>query len=247
MEKEETSVLTNLIRRFTVTDFLGYLIPGAIVTLSWEQRFDGMLKTPFTDFFGEQTVLLALYFLVLSYLVGTVIHEFSKPLDHLTDQFLTNKLVEREKEGDTLHYYNQLFHAFSPEDQKKETTDGGGTTADATEKQAKDHFEKIYHWVQPYLNNTKVPLFRAFSTLGRTGAVTVLLVAFLYWTDPSRQPFAFDHVFVLQACFVIFLFVLLMRRSYRFKKTSMKYIYDIFDAICIKTELSSLLEKRDLQ
>lgn len=77
MEQEGKEALVHFLRRYTVIDFLGYLIPGAIVTLVWNQRFNGMLKAPFTDFFGEQAVLLGLYFLVLSYLVGTVIHELS--------------------------------------------------------------------------------------------------------------------------------------------------------------------------
>ena len=236
MEQEGKSTLLHLIRRFTIIDFLGYLIPGSIITLSWNYRFNGILKAPFQDFFGEQTVLLTLYFLVLSYLVGTVIHEISKPLDLLVNKMLYRPLKEREALGNTKLYYKQIFP--SPLRTGQESSGSVPRSSAASETTGNQiDFEKIYHWIQPRLDDTKVPLFQAFSTLSRTGAVTILIVALLYWTDPSRQPFKFCTSFFLQVFLVIALMLLLIGRCYRFKKTSMKYIYDYFDFICIEKQI----------
>ncbi len=231
MEQEGKSSLLHLIRRFTIIDFLGYLIPGSIVTLSLNYRFNGIFKAPFQDFFGEQTVLLALYFLVLSYLVGTVIHEISKPLDLLINKKLYRPQKGREALGNTKYYYEQIF-LLSP---------SSGQTSSVASETTNDqiHFEKIYHWIQPRLDDTKVPLFHAFSTLSRTGTVTVLVVALLYWTAPSLQPFKFCTSFFLQVFLVVALMLLLIGRCYRFKKTSMKYIYDYFDFICIEKQIDA--------
>lgn len=229
MEQEGKEALVHFLRRYTVIDFLGYLIPGAIVTLVWNQRFNGMLKAPFTDFFGEQAVLLGLYFLVLSYLVGTVIHELSKPIDLLLNKILYTSKRDREQSGATLDNVKKIFGVSALSE--KEKADPKSKKRDTQER-----FKKIYHWMAPQLDNTKVPLFHAFSTLGRTGSVTVLLIALLYWTDPSQAVFQSCCPFWVQVSLVIALVVLMIVRCYRFKKTSIGYIYDAFDAICMKNK-----------
>ena len=226
IKQEANDILGHFVRRFTIIDFLGYLIPGAIITLALNQRFGHVIQEPLIAFFGHQIVLLSIYFLVLSYLFGTIIHEISQLLGFLADFILSKKLISREREGHTLYYYHKVFQQpefYGPFRLKSNMFE---------RRQAGKRLRKIQRFLQPELEKTKFPLLRAFSTMGRTGAVTAILLILLYWDSLVWDYSISPYYSLFRIALLVGLAVLLFARCVRFKKIVMHYIYDAFDSCC---------------
>lgn len=210
MDAENKTVFGHVFNRFTVIDFLGYLVPGALVTLYWNRYFGG-IKEPFTDFFGNEPVMLSIYFVLVSYLAGTVIHESSKFLDALLKKHLVKGMATREKEGCTQQYFSNIFSI---------------STEDKSESAVKRRYERIYHYIQPQLNRSKLPLFHAFSTFGRTGAFSVIAIAIMRMVHSGVvQTLSSNLLLAIIAVCLIF-------RCYRFSSIVTHYVYDLFDQVC---------------
>lgn len=99
-------------------------------------------------------------------------------------------------------------------------------------RQAGKRLRKIHRFLQPALEKTKFPLLRAFSTMGRTGAVTAILLIPLYWDSLAWDCSTARYISLLKIALLVGLAVLLFARCVRFKKIVMYYIYDAFDTYC---------------
>lgn len=277
--KETNDILGHFIRRFTIIDFLGYLIPGMLVTLSLDQRLNHIFKEPFTMFFGEQPVLLAIYFIIVSYMVGIIIHEISKVIEKIVDHcYFNQKLEGMERSWNVEDNYRRMFLednlnrtcgeqtenqrcaeclrricdsiqvVLSVEDENKgeacikcaqnilrDVQEVLHNIKASNEPECVRRFRKIYRYVQPQLEDTKVPLMRAFSTLGRTGAVAVPMIALLNWIE--LDPVSISNFSLWQFVLVVVITTTLLHRYVRFRKIVVEYVYSFFDKISREKKL----------
>lgn len=232
-------------------------------------------------FFGEQPVLLAIYFIIVSYMVGIIIHEISIVIEKIVDHcYFNQKLEGMERSWNVVDNYIKMF----PQDDlsKIYDADRGKPSGDQTENQrcaeclkrirdsiqavlsiedeSKEEaciecaqnilrdvqevlhnikasnepeyvrrFRKIYHYVQPQLEDTKVPLMRAFSTLGRTGAVAVPMIALLNWIE--LDPVSISNFSLWQFVLAVVITTTFLHRYVRFRKIVAEYVYGLFDAL----------------
>lgn len=72
--------MEHFLKQFTVIDFLSMSVPGGCLILAWNYYVGGV-NEPVIQFFGESTAILAIYFVMLSYLAGMMLQELSKPLE----------------------------------------------------------------------------------------------------------------------------------------------------------------------
>lgn len=144
-------------KQFTVIDLLGFFLPGAVLTLAC-QYYYGNVTEPFVRFFGQGSALLALYFLALSYLAGTLLHEASG----LLGRPLWRKKPHQApwKDPAMAQAYKRVFHKEPPADPAARAEAG----------------REILQFVQLKLNPEKLRLFSAFAAMSRTMVLTTALV-----------------------------------------------------------------------
>lgn len=121
------------------------------------QYYYGNATEPFDRFFGAGSPLLVFYFLALSYLAGTLLHESSGFLSRCILSDAAHEQYWDQAMGDT---YRSVFNKEPPTDQK-----GKGNAG-----------REIFHYVQMKLDPHKLRLFSAFAAMSRTMLLTVLII-----------------------------------------------------------------------
>ena len=93
--------MEHFIKRFTIIDFLSMFIPGGILILALNY-YVGDVAAPEKLLFGDNDLILAVYFVMISYITGMVLQEVSKPLESLY-----------VSDASRIDSKLDLFHAFS--------------------------------------------------------------------------------------------------------------------------------------
>ncbi len=200
--------MDHFLKKFTVIDFLGMFVPGAAVMLLWNY-YSGGITEPFHAFFGEQPAILVFYFVFCSYFMGMLLQEASKPMDSLLIQL--KKVKQAHQNGQQELKVKQLYRACF-----------GKKVTDVTPQEV---WRNIYLHVQSQISQSKVPLFRAFSAMGRTCSAASIVIALLYLYAVYTGAAVWSP-FSLAACAVTLLAML--RRYVRFYAISVEYTYAIF-------------------
>lgn len=157
--------MDHFLKSFSVIDFLGIFTPGALVTLAYNNYFGGVAD-PFTKFFDDQSVTLVIYFVFLAYLIGVLLQECSKPLekifyfdDHCHAVWQENPRVQE--------LYKKIFNRPIAAQTREASSDSDSE---------KIVWGNIYKYVQPDLQQMKLPLFHGFASMARSCCVAVLLI-----------------------------------------------------------------------
>lgn len=242
--KETQNTLCYFLKHFTVIDFLGYMIPGAIMVLFAGKYFGG-IKDLWTDFFGDQVFLLLIYFITLSYVVGTVLHEISQPFNLIIhniflNDYYKNKNVQIKKEFPDFFKSRPDHNDKKDKNDKHENTEIKGEDSDCSKGQPKlgetsqnsddaeyTYYRQVYHYVQEELEKTKVPLFHAFATFSRLCATVALIVAGTVLWEKWNNGGSSASVWLpfLASLAISFVF---LERCHRFYKIIAEYVYDLF-------------------
>ncbi len=146
--------MEEVLKRFTLIDFIGIFVPGAVMTLAL--NFYGPdLTTPFDSFFGKNAVMLALYFLALSYLVGSALHQ----LGAFLERFCRAKLGHEDYHGrsEIRDAYRRCFYADIP-------------------TRPQEAWVRILCYLQRNSRPERIILFNSFYTMSRTAAVTLICI-----------------------------------------------------------------------
>lgn len=146
--------MEEVLKRFTLIDFTGIFVPGAVMTLAL--NFYGLdLTAPFDSFFDENAVMLALYFLALSYLVGSALHQ----LGAFLERFCGAKLGHEDYHGrpEIQAAYRRCFCADIP-------------------ASPQETWMRILRYLQRDGRPERVILFNSFYTMSRTTAVTLICI-----------------------------------------------------------------------
>lgn len=241
--EEGKSIVGHFVKRFTLIDFLGYTVPGAAIILLSEYYLGG-IKELWTNFFGNQVVLLTVYFILLSYLAGTVLHEISQPIDYIISGILSIKVCEKYYKKESFkNRIDQLF--LSLKEEKNSEPDASSqekSNEDDLQKKTKTSlfkkiqetvamvnyqnkcFRKIFHYVQPETENSKIPLFQAFATFSRIASLTSFLTALACQFHLVLQDVRIEAIMT-----TLLLGFILLERCWRFNKLITEYVYDIFE------------------
>lgn len=205
--------MDHFLKRFTVIDFLSMFMPGGVLILALNYYMGGMTE-PVCQFFGNQILFIAVYFVAISYLSGMLLQEVSKFLE----KFLIRKL-------DTVHnewlsipqmdiYYRAAF----------------GRTIE----QAKSQYgtpklgRQIYLYVSdPEISGSKLSLFHAFYSMSRNGFIASLLIFVISTLDQVSQDFFSIDGLMVPTFSLFFAFTMLLR-SMRFYRITQERAYRDF-------------------
>lgn len=197
--------MEQLLKRFTLIDLAGIFTPGAVMTLAL--NFYGPdLTAPFDRFFGENPVMLALYFLAVSYLMGSALHQLGASLSRVWRVDLEHgKYCARPEVRSA---YRRCFHTEIPENPK-------------------DAGERIFHYLQRDSRPERILLFTSFYTMSRTMVVTLIcLILLTAYHECSAGTFSLRTVIRLS---VYALAIPLFRgRWSRFEKKRAEEAYALF-------------------
>ena len=146
--------MEEVLKRFTLIDLLGIFAPGTMMTLAL--NFYGLdLTAPFNSFFGENAIMLALYFLALSYLVGSALHQLGASLERIPFERPDHKKYQERAE--IKKAYHRCFCVDIPND-------------------SQETWKRILCYTQRNGRTERVILFNSFYTMSRTAAVTLTCI-----------------------------------------------------------------------
>lgn len=201
--------MDHFVKRFTVIDFLGIFVPGAVLALAVQYYLQGLLP-PFETFFGAESPWLAVYFVLVSYVIGILIQEPGKQLEKW--------IIKGETDPDDLEMAIDLYYKkFYPD-------------TDLDEKHIKTYVD-IYHYIRclPESEQGKVPLFSAFYCMSRNGICSALGVAILAIWDMFNSGLLYQGYFNLLVTTLALISVrLFWRRARRFHANIMVNAYNVF-------------------
>lgn len=198
--------MDEILKRFTLIDFTGIFAPGAIMTLA--VNFCVLdLTAPFDSFFGENEVMLALYFLTLSYLVGSALHQLGAWLEHRLKLYLGHKTWHNSQEIQDA--YVRCFHTKIPEN-------------------LKEAWARILHYIQRNSRPDRVILFNSFYTMSRTTMVTLICLIPLIIYYCLGHSVQISQLTVSLALAYILMIGLFGSRWVRFEKKFVEEVYLLF-------------------
>lgn len=196
--------MDELLKRFTLIDFAGIFAPGAVLTLVLN-FFGPDLSAPFDSFFGENAVMLAVYFLTISYLLGSALHQLGACLERLWKVNINHKKYCEAPEIRAA--YQRCFQM--------------ELTGDFPEAGA-----RIFHYLQQDSRPERIILFNSFYTMSRTMVVTlgilILITVFYKWTTLT-----FGAMVIRLAVYVLGI-ILFRSRWSRFEKKCIEEAYFLF-------------------
>ena len=157
--------MDHFLKRFTIIDFLSMFVPGGITILAWNYYMGGVTE-PVRCFFGEQDVALAVYFVLISYLMGMVLQEMSKPLERRWRQSLAD-IHDKWQSLPKIKVHYQTCFGVSIETAQQE--DGQSEVG-----------RKIFLYVSdPDAAGSKLNLFQAFYCMGRNSVAAAAIICAL--------------------------------------------------------------------
>lgn len=196
--------MDELLKRFTLIDFAGIFAPGAVMTLALN-FFGPDLTAPFDSFFGENSVMLAVYFLTVSYLLGSALHQLGSWLESLWKVDIDHKIYCEKPEIQAA--YQRCFQMEFDGDPK----DAGA---------------RIFHYLQQDSRPERIILFNSIYTMSRTLVVTlgilILITVYYEW-----MTLTFGAMVIRLAMYVLGI-VLFRSRWSRFEKKCVEEAYLLF-------------------
>lgn len=152
-------------RQFTVIDFLSMFIPGAAAVLAVSMTMLPV-TAPWYAFFGSDSVIgLSIYFVVISYLVGHMLCQLTKPLERLS--FFNKPLTQLRSEYET--YVQQKaeklgLNTYLPQHSGTQTT--------------KMLWRRVYYFTLTHAECSRLRLMHGFYGLFRSLTGTVIVIIF---------------------------------------------------------------------
>lgn len=153
--------MKHVTKQFSLIDFLGIALPGAILALTvnyyvWD------LAAPCNDFFGKNAAVLSVYFVALSYLCGSALHQMGI--------YLEKRLLPNEENVFATHCQQQAIEAAY---RRQFLTSFPGDNNNGAQIQAG---REIFHHVQSKGRPQRILIFSAFYAMSRTLLVTIPIV-----------------------------------------------------------------------
>lgn len=203
-------------KQFTLIDLLGFLFPGAVLSLAC-QYYYGVLTEPFVRFFGTDSHLLVVYFVALSYLAGILLHEASRLLGCIASGLLTILPPKLKKwffpPGASHEYY---WESSAISDIYASVFK---STPPTTRKEKEEAGRDIFHYVQMMWDPHKLRLFSAFAAMSRAMILTTFLVLCM------ALPQGVSWCWIIGALIMILLF---FSNWMHYQRQRLSYAYNAF-------------------
>lgn len=195
-------------RQFTVIDFLSMLIPGAVVVLvaNW-------VGVPFvalwTAFVPDGSIGLTLYLVVLSYLVGHVLSQVTKPLEKLSGFQNSEREMRTEYEDVVMKKAEELgLTEYIPKDQREE----------------KLLWRRVQYCVLQRADCQRLRLMQGFYGLCRSSVASVMVVWLCLCVHAGIAPGIWCVYTVVGVVSVVMLTV----RGNKFRRKYLETMYESF-------------------
>lgn len=195
-------------RQFTVIDFLSMLIPGAVVVLvaNW-------VGVPFvalwTAFVPDGSIGLTLYLVVLSYLVGHVLSQVTKPLEKLSGFQNSEREMRTEYEDMVMKKAEELgLTEYIPKDQREE----------------KLLWRRVQYCVLQRADCQRLRLMQGFYGLCRSSVASVMVVWLCLCVHAGMAPGIWCVYTVVGVVSVVMLTV----RGNKFRRKYLETMYESF-------------------
>ena len=195
-------------KQFTIIDFLGMLIPGALVVLAVNTCLLD-LTFPAKDFFGDNVWVLSAYFIMLSYFFGHGLNQLGMLLEDKIWKVpnMHAKYCVREEIQDT---YKKIFHvATFPENEAEQLKAG----------------QDIFHYVQKEKRPQRILIFSAFYAMSRTLVVSLIIILII--SLPCVWAQLYEAGWKMLIVYVIFIAVFRLRWVY-YEEKCVNEAYMIF-------------------
>lgn len=167
--------MDQLIKQFTLIDFLGILAPGATAVLATNYYlFD--VTVPIVCLSADSDFLLILYFLGLSYLCGNLLQQIGGYLESRLSKCgcLGESMHEKHWQGDTIRTLYLENFDIAPLDTPDQRLEAG---------------KQIYHYIQSDIRPGRVVLFHAFSSMSRALVIDLIGICILSVCTFPSHPF----------------------------------------------------------
>ena len=195
-------------RQFTVIDFLSMLIPGAVVVLvaNWA-------GVPFvalwTAFVPDGSIGLTLYLVVLSYLVGHVLSQVTKPLEKLSGFQNSEREMRTEYEDMVMKKAEELgLTEYIPKDHREE----------------KLLWRRVQYCVLQRADCQRLRLMQGFYGLCRSSVASVMVVWLCLCVHAGIAPGIWCVYTVVGVVSVVMLTV----RGNKFRRKYLETMYESF-------------------
>lgn len=195
-------------RQFTVIDFLSMFIPGAVVVLvaNW-------VGVPFvalwTAFVPDGSIGLTLYLVVLSYLVGHVLSQVTKPLEKLSGFQNSEREIRTEYEDMVMKKAEELgLTEYIPKDQREE----------------KLLWRRVQYCVLQRADCQRLRLMQGFYGLCRSSVASVMVVWLCLCVHAGMAPGIWCVYTVVGVVSVVMLTV----RGNKFRRKYLETMYESF-------------------
>jgi len=220
--------MQDFFKQFTIIDFLAMFIPGGCFILLLNAGDVLPLTKLCTAFFGENGVALSFYFVILSYLTGSLLHECGKPLEKLL-RLTPEDYLRKPKKGKESQTHRLL----------REKLCG----ANGEIRSCDEAYSYVKIMVQGKGEYQKRRLFSAFYGMSRTMLVTIPLTILIFLlagrADWIIRVSAFSCVWVNRTAtavcnglLLLLTLLLLGRRTRRFRKLCFDYAFQEY--LCLQ-------------
>ena len=192
--------MDEMVKQFTLIDYLGILVPGCILTLACSAAWPDLMS-PVTSSFGDNVIALFLYVLIIGYVLGNALEQLGAMAE---DMLWGKKFWKRIILPETYFQGAEMRKAY--------TACFPDRTYPSNLEEESDASGDIFRYVQKEKRTQRILIFSAFYTMSRTLVITLLPVIILLPKIVEA-----DH-FVVSALSLGILIVLFCFRWIRFER-----------------------------
>lgn len=168
-----------LIKQATLIDVLGILMPGSILLLA--VNFYGWwdVGAPWKALLGDGELSLVVYFVALSYLCGSVVHQ----LGAVIEEWLTQKPLRKINMHKKYWRDKEIQNAYSTYFKKAPPTEQSELEENILRAQQIAAGREVFHVVQQGGDRPqRIVLFNAFYAMSRAMVLTLICIAVItFW------------------------------------------------------------------
>ena len=172
-----------LIKQATLIDVLGILLPGGILILA--VNFYGWwdVGAPWKALLGEGELSLLIYFVALSYLCGSVVHQ----LGAIIEEWLTKRPLRKINMHKKYWQDEEIQNAYRTYFRKDPPTESSGLEEDILRIQQIVAGREVFHAVQQSGNRPqRIVLFSAFHAMSRAMVLTLTcIIVMAFWNGKN--------------------------------------------------------------
>ncbi len=214
--------MDKILEKFSFYDFIGYFLPGSLILLFVDNILVGRDMLPMSGV-GNNEILFSIYFVIVSYAVGFISHEFSEIVQKYVLRLIwkgmpSEKLLMDEDKTYTEEYKERI---------RKKIVDDYGLSISKNKKANQEIFNLVYSKVQKSSGKEKIQTFNSLYGFTRNFLGSIILCVLMQVTfrllDGNAILWTKDNIVVITITLCIIF--LLLRRVKRFAIRFVDYVY----------------------